>query len=269
MTIVTETTTGLEFVELSHPFGHDMPTVPGYDDMRMWRAVTHAKHGVMSHKVRMQMHTGTHINAPIHLIQGGDGVGDLDLQHFFGGGVVIDLLKNEWESISADDLAGAAQQIQAEDIVIINTGWHKKFSDSQEYFGCAPGLSQDAAEFLIEHQVKLLGVDTPFVDHPLATSMGNHRNGPQIRRLATRYETETGGNAEKDFPDWNPAHRALLAAGIPTIENVGGDLDTVSGRRCTFHAMPWRWTAADACIIRLVAIVDPSGNYRLAAGDSQ
>lgn len=269
MTIVTEPATGLSFVELSHPFEHDMPTVPGYNDMLLWRAVTHAKHGVMSHKVKMQMHTGTHVNAPIHLIQGGAGVGDLGLQHFFGSGVVLDLAKNEWETITAADLSESACSIAEGDIVIINTGWHKKYSDSQEYFGRAPGLTAEAAEYLVSKNVRLVGVDTPFIDHPLATSMGEHRNGPQIQRLTDKYAEATGGDARRDFPDWNPAHRTLLGAGIPTIENVGGDIDAVTASRCTFHAMPWRWSAADACMIRLVAIADPSGTYRLATGEPQ
>lgn len=267
MSIVTEPETGLQFVELSHPFEHDMPTVPGYNDALIWRAVTHAKHGVMSHKVKMIMHTGTHVNAPAHLVQGGNGVGDLSVHHFFGSGVVVDIKSSEWDAISEADLANAAT-IQEGDIVIINTGWHQKYSDSQEYFGHAPGLTQAAAEYLVDKKVRLVGVDTPFVDHPLATSMADHRNGPQIKRLPAEYKAQTGRDAGVDFPDWNPAHKTLLAAGIPTIENVGGDIASVSGSRCTFHAMPWRWPGADACIVRLVAINDPSGSYRLAAGES-
>ena len=38
----------------------------------------------------------------------------------------------------------------ADDIVLINTGWHKKYSDSKEYFGYAPGLATPAAQWLID-----------------------------------------------------------------------------------------------------------------------
>jgi len=76
----------------------------------------------------------------------------------------------------------------------------------------------------------------------------------------------TGREAIEDFPEWNPAHKTLLAAGIPTIENVGADLDEVSGKRCTFQGFPWKWHEGDACVIRLVAIFDPSGNYRIESG---
>ena len=69
-----------------------------------------------------------------------------------------------------------------------------------------------------------------------------------------------------DFPDWMPAHRALLAAGIPTIENVGGDVAAVAGARCAFQCYPWHWLEGDACVVRLTAIFDPSGSYRLEDG---
>jgi hypothetical protein len=40
----------------------------------------------------------------------------------------------------------------------------------------------------------------------------------------------------------------------------------VSGRWCTFQAYPWFWPDGDACVVRLVAILDPTGDYRLESG---
>ena len=153
--------------------------------------------------------------------------------------------------------------------MLINTGWHRRYSDSQEYFGHAPGLCKKAAEWLVKKKVKLVGVDTACVDHPLATSLGPHRNGPQIKYLLPEYKKKTGRDAIKDFPEWNAAHKVLLGAGIPTIENVGGDLDKLSGKRCTFQGFPWKWHEGDACVIRLVAILDPKGTNRLESGETQ
>ena len=266
MPAVTDPESGLKFYELSHRWGMYTPIFPGYEEIKLERITHHAKQGVMTHKITTIFHTSTHVNAPIHLIPQAPAVGDLALDRFFGTGVVLSIPKGKWELIEPKDLEKATPAVLAGDIVLINTGWHRKYSDSKEYFGYAPGLSEAAAQWLVEKKVKLVGVDTACVDHPLATTLGPHRNGPQIKYLLPEYKDATGREAIADFPKWNPAHHTLLAAGIPTIENVGADLDTVTGKRCTFQGFPWKWHEGDACVIRLTAIFDPSGAYRLESG---
>ena len=216
MAVTKDPVSGLEFYELSHPWGMYTPIFPGYEEIKLERLTYHAKHGVMTHKISTIFHTSTHVNAPIHLLPGKEAVGDLALDRFFGTGVVVSIPKKKWELVEPEDLEKAKPEIRAGDIVLINTGWHRRYSDSQEYFGHAPGLSKKAAQWLVKKKVKLVGVDTACVDHPLATSLGPHRNGPQIKYLLPEYKKKTGREAIADFPEWNAAHKVLLGAGIPT-----------------------------------------------------
>ena len=268
MPVVKDPVTGLEFYELSHRWGMYTPIFPGYEEIKLERITHHAKQGVMTHKITTIFHTSTHVNAPIHLIPEAAG-GRRPCA-----GTVLRHRRRAFdpeEEVGADRAEGSGKarspRSKQDDIVLINTGWHRRYADSKEYFGHAPGLSKSAAEWLVKKKVKLVGVDTACVDHPLATSLGPHRNGPQIKYLLPEYKQATGREAIKDFPDWNAAHKTLLAAGIPTIENVGGDLDEVAGKRCTFQGFPWKWHEGDACVIRLVAMLDPEG--RLSAGAGQ
>ncbi len=260
---VTEPATGLKYYELSHEWGHHTPTLPGHKDPIIYRGVTIAEHGVMSQRIKTTMHSTTHVNAPLHLIAGAAGIGDVAVDRFFGNGPVVDVKKDRWELVTVADLENAQADIREGDIVILNLGWHDKYADSREYFGEAPGLSVEAAEWLVDKNVKMVGVDTPNIDHPLATLLGCHRKGPHIRRLPKYYQDETGKDPKVEFPDFAPAHKTLLRAGIPTIENVGGALDAITGQRATFHAMPWRWIEGDACVVRLVALQDPTQSYRI------
>ena len=124
-----------------------------------------------------------------------------------------------------------------------------------------------AGEWFVEKKVKVIGHDTQANDHPLATAIGPQRNGPLHPHLADEYREWSGGRDWKDdFPEWEPVHRILFNNGILGIENVGGDLDKVTGRRCTFAFFPWNWDRGDGCIIRLVAIIDPKGKYRIESG---
>jgi len=266
--VTVDPRSGLTFVELSHEFGHYQPVQPGYKDVQIRRVATHATHGVLTSHLVTVMHNGTHLNAPIHFAQRGLGVGELPLDLSFRDGVVLSIPKGEWEYVEPADLEAAEGEIRAGDLVVVNTGWHHEFGESMEYFAHGPGLSAGAAQWLIDRQVGMVGIDTASIDHPLATSLAQrHRVFPPIVvELPRRYRKRTGRTVEQDFPEWNPAHRLLHAAGIPTFENIGADVDLMNGRRAAFHAAPWYWPQGDACIVRLVAINDPNGTYRIESG---
>jgi molecular chaperone DnaK len=90
-----------------------------------------------------------------------------------------------------------------------------------------------------------------------------------IDYLAEEFKKWSGGIPwDEAHPEWEPVHNILFKNGILGIENVGGDLDAVTGKRCTFAFFPWNWDRGDGCIIRLVAMIDKGQQYRIEAGES-
>jgi kynurenine formamidase len=53
-------------------------------------------------------------------------------------------------------------------------------------------------------------------------------------------------NLGRGFPEWEPVHNKIFKAGILGIENVGGDLDALTGKRCTFAFFPINWDCGTA-----------------------
>lgn len=151
----------------------------------------------------------------------------------------------------------------------MNTGWHRYYGDNRHYYAYAPGFYKDAGEWFVERKVKMVGSDTQALDHPLGTAIGPHGTGAPnglIPQVNLEYEQLTGRKVIEDFPYWEPCHNAILSNGILGFENVGGDIDKVTGKRVTFATFPWRWKKGDGCIVRLVAITDPTGEYRIETG---
>jgi len=256
---VREAQTELEFFDLSHPWGFGIPVWPGYEGVRFEQGAYHARHGTLTQRFATVMHASTHVNAPVHLVPMAAGVDEIALDRFFGPGRVVSIPKGKWELVEAEDLQRATPDLQAGEILLIDTGWHRRWSDSYGYFGEAPGLSPSAAAWLIERKVKMVGVDLPAIDHPLATSLALHRNGPIDKRVVENFKRETGKDPKAVFPEWNPAHRMLLAAGIPTIEELGGDIAALAGRKVLICAFPWRWVGGDGSIVRVAAIAKTDG----------
>ena len=265
MSFTTDPYSGLRLYDLSHVWDQTAPSYPGQDDVTMKRHVKHAQHGVLAWKPRTSLHTGTHMISPLYVKQQGSDLADIAPETFFGNGVVLDIPKTSYEVIDVVDLEQAAP-VKEGDIVIINTGWHHKYSDALEYYGEAPGLTEAAANWLVGKKVKFVAVDTPFVDHPLATIMGPHRGGPQMKRLAGEYQAATGKDPKVVHGKWNVAAKAFAEAGIPYVVQVGGDVDDLSGKRATITATPWKLEYGDACPVRVIAMTDPTGNLRIDEG---
>ena len=153
------------------------------------------------------------MDAPLHVTENTPSLTGYPLWRFFGTGVAVSIPKGKWGVITPDDLEKATPKIRKNDIVMINTGTHHKLADSDEYYAYSPGLYKEAAEWLVEKQVKMVGVDVQALDHPLGTKLIDHGPGPSHPYLFEEYRRETGRDAMKDFPHWEPAHKTLMVQG--------------------------------------------------------
>lgn len=243
-------------IDLSHPFGSGCPLWPYFEDVQIEKKHYMAKSGVLSQKVTTVMHVTTHADSPAHVIEGAKYTHEIPLDKYYGEAVCLDIPKDKWGLITAEDLDKACEKtpVKEGDIVLIHTGWNKYWGDSQKYFLHAPGLGKSAGEWFVKHKVKAVGVDQQALDHPLHTAIGPHGTGPIRPDICKEYFEETGHTVEEDFPEWEPCHNLILSHDILGWENVGGDIAKVVGRRFTLAGFPIRWYMGDGSIVRLVAI---------------
>jgi kynurenine formamidase len=204
--------------------------------------------------ITTKFHASTHMDAPIHVLQGGLSVDKIPLSNCFGEAVVVDMrYLNKWDIIGKKDLGNAQPPIKDGDFVIINTGWHRYFpTDSYKYFNHYPGCYTEAAEWIREHNIKGLAQDVAASDHPLAHTP-LHKYAPWLR---DEYIKERGQDPDEIFTVYEPTHLALAQKGLPGIEIAGGEIDEVTGKRVTIAAFPTKYIGGDASLIRLVAMVD-------------
>jgi kynurenine formamidase len=74
---------GLEFYDLSHPWGLGQPCWPYFEDVKIERLHNMARSGVLTQKITTAMHSGTHIDAPAHVAEGTAFMDEVPLPHFF------------------------------------------------------------------------------------------------------------------------------------------------------------------------------------------
>ena len=247
--------------DLSTPVGFMTPDWmghPAWGDKYLERVHRHeVPIGVkMSRRISVMIglwHKGTHFDSGTHHVQGGVGGGQMSLDSFFGTAVIVDFrYMKKWDVVTAKDLENAKPKIEEGDIVIMNTGWQKYWRvNDYIYYNYYPGMYTEAAEWLLDKKVKMVGGTWGATDHILA-HYPLRRYYPWIYE---EYLKETGKDADKEFPIYEPCHQICCTNGIPHIENVGGDIDEVTGKRCTIAFFPFKY-ADNGHMVRVVAIVD-------------
>lgn len=156
--------------------------------------------GIRETRLYLDTHTGTHVDAPLHVIPGAPGVESLPPAAFFGPCRVLDLTGVE-EKIERRDLA--PHGIAAGDFVLCRTrnSWCEEFDFDFVY------ISEDAACYLAETGVRGVGLDALGVER-------DQPGYPTHRTLLTRNIMLIEGLRLKEVP---PGGYFLLAAPLKLV----------------------------------------------------
>ncbi len=141
---------------------------------------THDQNGMHESEIHMNLHTGTHMDAPLHMVAGGKTMKDTSIEKLVSPCRVVDVT-GVISGITEDDLKD--QGIQRGDFVLLKT----KNSFSEDFDFEFIYLERTGAAYLAELGIKGVGID-----------------GLGIERAQSDYAT----------------HRTLLGADIPIIEGL-------------------------------------------------
>ena len=211
-------------VDLTAPLCETTPVLPTDPPFALSWHMTYADGGCNLSAVRTGLHAGTHVDAPLHFIDGGADVASMPVTVFMGDAVAIDTPKQPGEDVSPDDLAGA--DIRPADIVLVRTGWEARAGTPAFFQDDWPGFSVEAIEALVALGVKAIGGDITSADSPTGLWHGAL------------------------------AHRRALAAGLPIYEGLV-NLQEVVGRRFLFVGLPLSIDGAEASLVRAIAVLAP------------
>ncbi|WP_028856041.1 cyclase family protein [Psychrilyobacter atlanticus] len=151
----------MEIIDLTHVIDEKMPVFPGTEPPKIIQKNTIKKDGFAEKLLTMYSHTGTHIDAPAHMIQGGYSLNDFPIEKFIGRGIIIPLESND--IIELNYLKKFEFQIKKASFVLFYSGWDD-FWGRKEYFNGFPSLSIEAAKYLVGFDLKGVGIDAVSID---------------------------------------------------------------------------------------------------------
>jgi len=207
-------------VDISLAIGPGLPTWPTSEGYRLRSAMQIAAGDPANVTVvEMDVHTGTHVEAPLHFLADGPGLDTVELSRFVGPAVVVDIAG---QAVTAE-LLDAADVPPGTERLIVKTANSARWAAGGSPFD--PGyvsLTQDAAEWVVRRGIGLVGID--------ALSIQQYEN-----------DGET--------------HRIFMRAGVVILEGL--DLHAVSRGPYTLVAAPLRLTGVEAAPARAL-LIDPA-----------
>ncbi len=206
----------MRIYDISRTLNADTPVWPGDQPFRYtrhWNMSDGASVNLGS--ISLSVHAGAHADAPLHFVEGGAAVEELELNVFLGPALLMDVSGRSTiriEDIETDDMNAAPR-------LLLRTG---AWPDPAAFPTGFPAVAPDVPAFLQSRGIVLLGVDVPSVDLFDSKDLPNHhalhRRGIQILeslRLA-------------DIP---PGHYELIA--LP-LKIAGADASPVRAILRTF-----------------------------------
>lgn len=195
----------------------EMPVWPGDPpvDLKLVSKISDGANANVSH-IKMGVHTGTHVDAPYHFIENGKTVEDISLSVLVGRAYVIHL-PNSVRVITAEILRSAGIPPRTRRVLMRthnSTLWGKKKQSFQEDF---VAVEDEAAQYLVDRGVKLVGVDY--------LSVAPYKNS-------------------------KPTHTIFLEADVVIVEGL--DLSKVAQGRYNFHCLPLKLAGSDGAPARVI-----------------
>jgi len=113
-------------------------------------------------KIEMISNTGTYIDCPFHRYHDGKDLNDTALDRFADLDAIV--VRHDYEKDGLAINVNLFENLNLKDkAVLVNTNWDGKWN-TEDYFENHPFLTKQAAEYLLEQKVKLVGIDSYNID---------------------------------------------------------------------------------------------------------
>jgi kynurenine formamidase len=181
--------------------------------------------------VNQGLHTGAHIDSPLHVFKDGITTAEISLDQVIGEAITIDLsFVDANQKVTIDDLKrGGADQVRKGDIVLLRTDWtDKMYGKWPDYFTQSPYFPPESAEWLVAKDPKSIGFD-----------------------FFEEYCARLPDFTSEDFP----MHRVILGAGIVIMEGIT-NLGALPRERVPFYAPFYKIEGTEGAPARFFAEID-------------
>jgi arylformamidase len=163
----------MQVYDVSVPLSANTPTYPGDPAIAIkhWLQMANGDHANVS-RIDFGLHSGTHVDAPAHFIEGGAKVGSLPIDSLLGEAEVIEVAPHidviDKRFVAANCARGSQRLLFRTRNSVFWGDTERGFHEDYVY------IDPDAARWLVESGVKLVGIDYLSVEKFNSDSFPTH-----------------------------------------------------------------------------------------------
>jgi len=147
-----------KYIDISVPVSSDLPTWPGSPAIEFQRRLDLEKGDVANDTtINFSVHTGTHVDAPLHFLSEGSSVDQMPLDALIGSVVVADL--SQTEVVAAEALEQLSLPSDTERLLIRTRNSQLWQRGDRTFHRDFVALTSEAAQWIVERGIRLIGVD--------------------------------------------------------------------------------------------------------------
>ncbi|NIP62306.1 MAG: cyclase family protein [Nitrosopumilaceae archaeon] len=153
-------------IDLTIPISSNLPAFPGSPKPVFIPWENLQENGYNLELLFLSTHSGTHVDAPFHFDNLGKKLHEFPISRFCTQVTKIKAKTGKDKKITKEDIRDferSYDDIRIGSSLIFQTDWDKKLK-TEYYFKKNPGLTKDAAFYLISKKVRLVGIDSPSID---------------------------------------------------------------------------------------------------------
>ena len=121
----------MKILDLTHLIEEAMPVYPETEPPKLTPSNTFEQHGFRETLLTMGSHTGTHMDAPAHMLRDGKTLDQFPADKYIGTAYVLDCSDLAGKEIPKARLQLHASEIEAADFLLFYTGWEKYWGSEQ------------------------------------------------------------------------------------------------------------------------------------------
>ena len=148
-------------IDLSHPITSGFPVYfPWHPKTEVEKTATYEEHRCEVRRLSIGTHSGTHIDAPSHVLKGMPTIDQYNPRLWFVDALVLDFTPRQpGAAITAEEMRAKLKMKGVG--LLVKTGWDAHFGE-EDYYKTYPPISNEAAEYLVTMGIPVLAADTPF-----------------------------------------------------------------------------------------------------------